>query len=185
MNVLIISEDFRRDQFIAKPVIEALFAERSTPGVRVRVCLDPLLGGIDQATRWDRLQEIVRMYPMVDLFVLVVDRDGVPSRRAALDRIEQRSTSLLRGRRRLVAEQAWQELEAWALAAQDLPWSWQDVRAERDLKERYFEPYVAIRGLTEGVGGGRKVLGREAAGRIKRVLSRCKELRALKDRLPP
>jgi hypothetical protein len=183
VNVLIICEDFRKDQFIAKPIIAALFAERMVPQVKIAVCLDPILGGIDQATRWEKVEEIIRFYPMVDLFLLLVDRDGVTSRRAALDKIEQRATSLLRGKRRLLAENAWQELEAWALAGLDLPWSWKEVRAERDLKERYFERYVASRGLAGSVGGGRKILGREAASKIRRVLSRCRELQSLAENL--
>jgi hypothetical protein len=183
MNVLIICEDFRRDQFIAKPIISALFSELRVSQVKIEVCLDPLLRGIDQATRWEKIEEIIRLYPMVELFLLVVDRDGVTSRRAALDRLEKTAASFLKGKRRLVAEHAWQELEAWALAGQDLPWSWKTVRSERDLKERYFEPFVARRGLTAGVGGGRKVLGREAASRIRRVLSLCPELQSLANRL--
>ena len=79
MNVLIIAEDFRKDQFVLKPIIEKMFADIGKPRAKVLMCLDPLLGGIDQATDWERIHEILEMYPMVDIFLLVVDRDGVPT----------------------------------------------------------------------------------------------------------
>ncbi len=88
MNVLIIPEDFRKDQFVLKPIVERMFAEIGKPRAKVLICFDPLLGGIDQATNWDRIRDILDMYPMVDIFLLLVDRDGSATRRAALNRIE-------------------------------------------------------------------------------------------------
>jgi hypothetical protein len=49
MNVLVIPEDFRNDQYVLEPVIRALFKQLGQPNVKVKVCTDPLLGGIAQA----------------------------------------------------------------------------------------------------------------------------------------
>ena len=46
MNVLLIPEDFRHDQYILKPIFEALLGDLGRPSARVRVCIDPLLGGV-------------------------------------------------------------------------------------------------------------------------------------------
>ncbi len=186
MNVLIIPEDFRKDQFVLKPIVQKMFAEIGKPQAKVEMCLDPLLGGIDQATNWDSIRDILEMYPMVDIFLLLVDRDGLEGRRKALDRLETNATAILGDDRVLFAENAWQEIEVWALAGQDLPkqWRWQDVRAEVNPKEAYFVPLAEQRELLDEPGQGRTTMGREAAGNYRRLLSRCKEdLAALQKRL--
>jgi hypothetical protein len=51
----------------------------------VRICTDPLLGGVVQALRWERIEEILDRYRgMVDLFLLRVDRDGEQAREHTL-----------------------------------------------------------------------------------------------------
>jgi len=86
----------------------------------------------------------------------------------------------------LLAENAWQEIEVWALAGQKLPrgWNWQKIRAETHPKETYFEPLAKRRSLTKEPGQGRLTLGREAGARYSRIRSRCMEdLQALEVRL--
>jgi len=48
MNVLIIPEDFRKDQYILKPIIEKMLAHMGLRA-RVRVYTDPKLGGVGEA----------------------------------------------------------------------------------------------------------------------------------------
>jgi hypothetical protein len=61
MNVLIIPEDFRKDQYILGPIVKKMFEEIGKPRAKVQMCLDPLLGGISQALRWERILEIIDM----------------------------------------------------------------------------------------------------------------------------
>ena len=89
MKVLIIPEDFRKDQYILKPLFQRLFKELGRGSARVTVCQNPLLGGIDAALNSERLADILNLYKMVDIFVLCVDRDGVEGRRQRLDAIEE------------------------------------------------------------------------------------------------
>ena len=89
MNIFIIPEDFRKDQYILKPLFSRLIRRLGTRSVRVRVCQDPLLGGVGEALKSERLREVIERYPMVDVFILCVDRDGVEQRRQRLDRIER------------------------------------------------------------------------------------------------
>jgi hypothetical protein len=121
VNVLIVPEDFRKDQFVLKPIIERMFAEIGKPHAKVLMCFDPLLGGIDQATDWERIQDILEMYPMVDIFLLLVDRDGVATRRKALDRLEAKAGALLPNDRLFLAENAWQEIEVGPLPVRRCP----------------------------------------------------------------
>ena len=172
MNVLIIPEDFRKDQYILKPLFTRLFRRIGTPYVHVEVCQDPLLGGIGEALKSERLRDIVEQNRgMTDIFILCVDRDGAVGRRTRLDDIEAQFGSTF------LAENAWEELETWVLAGLDLTsnWRWSDVRAEINVKETYFEPYISQRGLAHTLGGGREMLGREASRHIRAIRQKCPE----------
>ena len=76
-----------------------------------------------------------------------------------------------------MAANAWEELETWVLAGQDLPshWNWKTVRAEVQVKERYFEPLVEQRNLSDKLGGGREPLAEEASRRIDAIRQKCPE----------
>ena len=172
MNVLVIPEDFRKDQYILKPIFGRLLRSIGSPRAKVRVCQDPLLGGVDEATKSERIAEIVARYDgMTDIFVLCVDRDGDVNRRRRLDQLERK----FRSGRVFLAANAWEELETWVLAGLDLPrnWSWTDVRAEVHVKERYFDRLALERGVGDHPGGGRKPLAEEAARRISTIRQKC------------
>jgi hypothetical protein len=186
MNVLVIPEDFRKDEHVLKPVIQAMLAALGKPRAKVVVCKDPLLGGIDQALNHDRIREIVTRYRMVDLFLLCVDRDGQEGRRQALDGVEAFAVTLLPEGKCLMGVEAWQEIEVWALAGQDLPqgWSIQTIRDEPHPKENYFEPLAEQRKLLDEPGAGRKTMGREAGANYRRVRDRCREdVASLEERI--
>ncbi len=186
LNVLVIPEDFRKDQYVLGPLVRRLFAEIGKPHARVEVCTDPVMGGIAQALDWERLDEVIDMYPIVRIFLLLVDRDGNAGRRVALGALENKAEQKLSQERTLIGENAWQEIEVWALAGQELPrkWNWQEIRAEVHPKETYFEPLARQRGLMDEPGEGRTTMGREAAQNYARVRSRCREdIGALEARL--
>jgi hypothetical protein len=173
VNILVIPEDFRKDQYILKPIIEALFARLGKPRARIRICNPPLLQGVTEALKSERLAEIVSRYPFVDMFILCVDRDGNVNRRDRLQQIEEE----FGGIKPFLAENAWEELETWALAGLALPpdWAWRDVRAEVSVKERYFEPLAGSLGVADGPGGGRKALGVLAARSFPVIMAKCPE----------
>lgn len=180
MNVLIIPEDFRNDQYILKPLFDRIVKSRSS--VRIRICRDPLLGGVREALKSDRISEVMDRYEgMIDVFILCVDRDGEEGRRHRLDDIESEFGNGVI----FLAENAWEEIETWLLAGLDLPseWSWAEVRAEVHVKETYFEPLASQRGLANSLGGGRDELGREAARQLAAIRQKCPELNTLATRL--
>lgn len=174
MKVMIIPEDFLKDQHILMPIFSRLFRSIGTPVADVRMCYNPRFRGVAQALTLERLAGIVQRYGgMIDMFILCVDRDGDLGRRQSLDRIEKELGNV----RIFLAENAWEEIETWVLAGVDLPaeWRWADVRAEVDVKELYFEPLAVLRGLAEAPGGGRKALGNEASRRIRAIRQKCSE----------
>ena len=174
MNVLVIPEDFRNDQYILRPLFQRLFRSLHRRAT-VTVLTDPLLGGVGEALKSERLAEVVEQYDgMTDLFILCVDRDGDTSRRRRLAAIEQEFGTPAR---RFLAENAWEEIETWVLAGINLPdgWRWADVRREVHVKEKYFDKLAQQRGVADGPGGGRKSLGEEASRNIGAIRQKCRE----------
>lgn len=185
--MLVIPEDFRKDEPLLKPILEKML-EACGRNAKVRICKDPLLGGVREALKWTRIREILDRYRgMVDCFLLIVDRDGQSGRKESLAAIEKEAVQFLGADDRFFAENAWQEIEVWALAGlPDLPasWAWKSVREEANAKEVYFEPYVRQKGLTAEPFGGRLRLGLEAARNYPRIRKLCEEdLGALESRL--
>ena len=174
MRVMIIPEDFLKDQHILKPLFSRLLRQIGASSAEIQMCYQPRFRGVDQALELTELEKVVRRFGgMVDIFVLCVDRDGRTGRRQRLNQIEAE----FQGRCVFFAENAWEEIETWVLAGLTLPseWRWADVRAEVDVKERYFEPLAARRGLADSADGGRRVLGEEAARRIPAIRRKCPE----------
>ena len=174
MNVLVIPEDFRNDQYLLRPLFKSLFESIGRARAKVVVCQEPLLRGINEALKSQRIQEVIDQHDgMTDVFVLCVDRDGGRGRRMRLNQIEDEFGN----DRVFLAENAWEEIETWTLAGLRLPrnWNWADVRAEVHVKEAYFEPLAKQRGVADGPGGGRKALGEEAARRISAIRQKCPE----------
>ncbi len=131
------------------------------------------------------LTQVIDQYPLVNLFLLIVDRDGREDRRNLLDRREEEVRAILSGSRRFLAQEAWQEVEVWALASQELPraWHWGDVRNDPNPKERYFEALVTERNMSRTLGRGRREIGRDIGRQYSRITSRCPELRELEARI--
>jgi hypothetical protein len=173
MNVMIIPEDPTNDHYLLLPIFERLFASIRRPPTKVMICLNPRMRGLNDALNTNRLRDIVVRYPMIDYFILCIDRDGNKNRRDRLNEIE----TIFNGRPALIAENAWEELETWALAGLRLPrsWTWATVRAEVSVKERYFDPLAQQMGLANGPGGGRKEMGILAARRISAIRQKCPE----------
>ena len=141
----------------------------------MEICRAPLLGGVDEALKSSRIAEVMSRHGgMAHIVVLCVDRDGKLGRHLRLRQMERQFGTHLRP---FLAENAWEELETWVLAGLALPrgWRWADVRAEVQVKERYFDPVVRQRGVSDTPGEGRKLLGLEAARRIGAIRQKCPE----------
>jgi hypothetical protein len=63
VNVLVIPEDFRHDQYILKPIIKAMMTAVGRPRAIVKVCNDPLLGSVNEALKWERARRYSRIRP--------------------------------------------------------------------------------------------------------------------------
>lgn len=174
MNVLIIPEDQESDRYILKPVVESLFADLSVRA-RIDVLPEPRLRGADQALDPSLLQEIIDGNPMVDLFLLIIDRDCNRMNHEA--RVSARMSE---HPDRLLACLAWQELEVWMLALhkEKLSVPFSKIRQHCDPKEAFAEPLLEQLG-TDGPGGGRKRAMSALKGNWRSLRSLCGELKEL------
>ena len=178
MNVLVLAEDFVKDEYVLQPIIKALMKEVGKPRDKVVVCKDPRFRGTSQALNWVWIQQALdRHRGMVDLFLLCVDRDGDTKRYAILDKIEMQARDVITPDRAFFAVQAWQELEVWVLAGHDLPtdWKWNEIRSEPHPKERFYLPFAQQRGVIDRPAEGRGKLASEAAARYDRLRRLCDE----------
>ncbi len=177
MKVLIIPEDPALDSHVLKPVVERIFAELGRVA-RVDVLTDPHLRGVAQALDADTVRQIVEDNRMVDLFLLMVDRDcdrdGNVAKAAG--RVSAHAGKLL-------ACLAEQEVEVWPLALHrdDVGAPWREVHAHCDPKEAYWDPFVAKKRWLGEVGKGRKRAMRELGAGWSGLLKLCPEIARLQD----
>ncbi len=187
MNVLVIAEDFIYDQYILRPIIEAMLVEAQKRKANVLVYPERL-GGVVQALKWERIKQIINRYKhKYELFLLCIDRDGRPGRREALNALEKQAQEILPADKLFLSENAWQEIEVWVLAGhKDLPndWNWKEIRLEANPKEIYFQPFAEQKGLSNTPDGGRKKLAVIAARNYLRIRALCEEVAALETRIP-
>jgi hypothetical protein len=174
-NVLVIPEDFTKDEHILKPLVDRIMQDCGRKA-QVQVCRNPNFQGVQAALNIDALREVVALYPMVNLFVLIVDRDGRAGRKQRIDQIENTlSSDLQPPARRFLAEVAWQEVEVFILAGLSLPvdWRWSDIRADANVKDTFFKQLVALRQTSRYPHEGRKKA--ESISNWQRIKSRCPE----------
>lgn len=174
MKVLVIPEDQQLDAFIMKPVIEALLKDLEYVAT-VAVLPEPRLRGAGDALDAQIVASIVRDNPMVDLFVLVVDRDCDRQGHTAKAAARQSEHA-----GKLLACVAKEEVEVWMLALHmdRLPVGFSELRGHCDPKETWAEPFLAEQGRA-GPGAGRKHAMRALAGSWRGLRDRCEELREL------
>ena len=176
---MVVPEDPTIDQYVLKPIVEQLFADLGkTP--RVQVLSNPRLHGVSQALDASILADIVETNRMIDVFLVLVDRDGDDKKRPlqAKERTRQHPD-------RLFVCLAIEEIEVWMLALHRdvLGVPWRDVRAERDPKERFAQPFLTAQAPKLSAGGGRAWAMRELGSKWKGVLDVCPELAELKQTL--
>ena len=187
VKVLILAEDFVKDEFLLQPIIQAMMKAVGKPKAKVKVCRDPRFHGTSEALKWEYIEQALRRHRgMVDLFLLCVDRDGNAHRQVVLADLETKAKTVIAEGRAFLAENAWQEVEVWLLMGHDLlpKWDWKKIREEIHPKETYYLPFAESRGVLDLPGEGRDKLAREAASHYDRIRGRCKEdIQRLEDRI--
>lgn len=178
MKVMVIPEDPTLDQYILLPIIKQLFEDLGR-SARISVLSNPRLRGVAQALDGDTLADIVRTNRMIDLFLVLVDRDAEEKRHA----VAQARSAEHPGK--LFVCLAVEEVEVWMLAVHrdELDAPWKTIREERDPKERFAYPFLAEHAPPLSPGAGRAWAMRPLGQKWRGVLDVCPELQELKDTL--
>lgn len=174
---MIIPEDPTLDQYILKPIVEQIFSDLGK-SPRIHVLSNPRLRGVSQALDPAILADIVSTNRMIDLFLVLVDRDADVKKRP----LEARERSAEHPGRLLVCL-AIEEVEVWMLAIHrdTIGAPWKTIREERDPKERFAHPFLAERAPQLGAGNGRAWAMRPLGQKWRGVLDVCPELEELKQ----
>lgn len=176
MRVLIIPEDATLDQYVLKPVITRIFADLERPATRVDVLTDREITGVAHVLRPEVIAGVIADNRMIDLFLLIVDRDCKDHNVAQATARAQEHDG------RLIATLAWQEVEVWPLALHraELGAPWAAVRDECHPKETFFDPFIKAKGWGGEVGKGRKKAMRPLGQEWRGLLQVCPEIAELK-----
>ena len=177
-NVLVIPEDFTKDEHILLPLVRKVLADAGKPKAIVQVCRDPNFQGIDGAMDETRIrEEVIARYRMVNLFLLMVDRDAKPGRDAAVATLQTSVQNALAANQSFLGLTARQEVEIFPIAGHDLSpgWSWPVIRADGDVKNTYFIQLAEREKVTQFPHQGRKKLMGAAMINWKRIKSRFHE----------
>ncbi|MCA9921244.1 MAG: hypothetical protein KC419_25555 [Anaerolineales bacterium] len=193
-NVLIIAEG-PTDEHMLKPIITKMMTAVGKPHATIR--FEPVSkrrGGVDQILKNpNRVQTIIRTNPMVDLFIVCVDRDCLngkndpENRSSQLQTLESKLLDTLKTDQTLVGECAVEEIEVWVVGGhqwqKEFPdWRWRTIRAECHPKEQYYEPFAHKRDVwQQAPGQGRKILAQQIS--YSRLKQRCREIKNLENRI--
>lgn len=178
-------EDHTKDQYIVKPILEALAGALGKRRAQVHVITSPKLNGIGSLKR--EACAIIRRYaPISDVVIFIVDADcdgGGGDGSEAGPRLQQALDHCDGGK--AIAIAALQEVEVWALwgVRASLGDAWAQVRAECHPKERYFEPQITSLDRQTVDGGRSRLIGASLSSGWRSLATGCPELAFLKDRI--
>ena len=179
-TVLVIPEDPTLNGHILKPLVERLLEDAGKPNAKVKVLDKPRLRGYGQAVRAVR-DTLPKRYGFFDLCLFFPDAD-----RAGADAMDNLEADLNDQCITLFCCPAQPEVEIYACAAfrDELPGTWEDLRAHPRLKEEVFEPLRSRLGFQRRApGGGRKSMVERSLRNLPLLYQLCPETKHLRDRI--
>jgi hypothetical protein len=190
-RVLIVPEDPTYNGSILKPLCERILADCGKPNAHVEILSNPRTRGYEHAKALVATS-ILDLYPMMDIVLFLPDADDKQRQtefQALEDEFNAQAASTSR-RTRLFCCAAVQEVEIWLLAGH-LPkltaagWNWASIRADRSVKENYFQPFLNNHGEDKlrYPDQGRRQLMLEGLANYGSIKQRCPELAELERRM--
>jgi len=154
--------------------------ECAKPNAKVTVLSNPKTSGYDDAKAL-LVNRVLETYSHFGLILFLPDADG-KDRGTEFAALEARAVEF---GVRLLCCAAIPEVEIWLLAGHlaklDRPWA--EIRAELDLKESVFEPFLAEHGDSRRASGGRDLVMEETLRNYPWLTARCPELAELETRI--
>jgi hypothetical protein len=186
VKIAIACENPRYDQYIIRPVIEALLRHLGKGRARVTVITDPATTSYENllAEACDILE---RYAPVATAVIFVADtdcEDGSPGRKNKALRLRN-AVNACEGSSKAICVTAIQEVEVWAIwgARDRIRDSWDEIRAECDPKEAYFQPLLTEDDQRRADGGRSRLMSDSLAGGWQSLRTGCDELLELEESL--
>ncbi len=179
-TVKIIPEDPSYNGYILKPLVETILKNVGKPNADVSVLTNPKVSGYEHAKKLLK-EEIVERYLHMDLLLFMPDADG-KDKSDELYRLEGYASDK---KVNLICCAAVQEVEIWLLAGhkEKLSDTWKNIRANRNVKESVFEPFLKSHGDTRRAGKGRDLLMEASLSNYKSLKKLCPEIETLENRI--
>jgi hypothetical protein len=186
VKIAIACENPRYDQYIIRPVLEAVLRFLGKPRARVTVITDPA------ATSYENLLaqacDILKRYaPVADAVIFIADtdcEDGSAGRRNKALRLRN-AVAACDDPSKAITLTALQEVEVWALwgVRDGIDASWAAIRAECNPKEVYFEPLLTQDDQQQPDGGRARLMAQSLSSGWTSLRTGCQELQELEDGL--
>jgi len=190
LNVLVVPENPTYNGSILKPLCAKLFVECGRTQANIEILANPRTNGYEHAKSLFP-RTILDLYSHKHFVLFLPDSDGL-DRSAEFARLETdfEQQALSVGKPiRLICCAAVPELEAWLLAGHqdkwEPDWQWATMRADRALKESYFDPFLRKHGqdLAGYPDEGRRQFMVVALRNYAGIKQRCPELQQLETRI--
>lgn len=59
MNILVIAEDFVKDEHVLLPIVSAMMSELGKDRAKIKVCKDPRFHGTGEALKWEFIEQAI------------------------------------------------------------------------------------------------------------------------------
>ncbi len=179
-KVLVVPEDPTYNGYILSPLVSRIMEECDKPNAKVTVLTNPKTSGYENAKTL-LVNRILETYSHFNLILFLPDADG-NDRSAEFAALQARAVEVGAS---LLCCAAIQEIETWLLAGHldKLDPSWAEIRADLDVKETVFGPFLAQHGDPRRASGGRDLLMEETLRNYPGLLARCPELAELEARI--
>lgn len=180
LKVLVVPEDPTYNGYILNPLVSRIMRECGKPNAKVTVLNNPRTTGYEDAKAL-LLNRILEAYSHFQLILFLPDAND-KDKAKEFEALECTATET---GVRLVCCAAIPEIEVWLLAGhvEKLNRTWAEVRAEPNVKESVFEPFLAEYGDSRRASGGRDLLMDETLRNYRGLLARCPELAELEARI--
>lgn len=169
LRIQLAFEDHTHDQYLVRPVVEALLKDAGLARSQVRAITDPRIRGVEDL-RANACMILARYGPISDVVIFAIDadrQDGCEGRRDRKALFEATLAACESDSENYVVVVAHQELEVWALwgSRAELGAPWKTVRAEQHPKEVYLDKLLTQADLrAPGKGRGRLIEKSLASG---------------------